>query len=51
VADRVFAMKEGRIVEGPPEGLAAEARLAELSAVERDALAMAALKAGLGPPP
>ena len=51
LADRVFAMKDGRIVEGPPEGLAAEARLAELSAVERDALALAALKAGLGPPP
>jgi molybdate transport system ATP-binding protein len=51
LADRVFAMKDGRIVDGPPEGLAAEARLAELSAVERDALALAALKAGLGPPP
>ena len=47
LADRVLSMKEGRIVEGPPEGLAAEARLAGMSAEERDALALAALKAGL----
>jgi molybdate transport system ATP-binding protein len=49
LADRVLAMREGRIVEGPPEDLTAEARLAQLSAEEKDALALAALKAGLGP--
>jgi molybdate transport system ATP-binding protein len=49
LADRVLAMREGRIVERPPEDLTAEARLAQLSAEEKDALALAALKAGLGP--
>lgn len=50
LADRVFAMKDGRIVAGPPEGPTAQALLAGLSAQDRDALALAALRAGLAPP-
>ena len=50
LADRVFAMKDGRIVDGPPDSLRAQSRLAKMSAEDRDALALAALKAGLGPP-
>jgi molybdate transport system ATP-binding protein len=50
LADCVLAMKDGRIVEGAPAGLTAQARLAALSAGERDALALAALQAGLEPP-
>jgi molybdate transport system ATP-binding protein len=50
LADRVFAMKDGRITDGPAEDRTAQERLAELSAEQRDALALAALKAGLSPP-
>ena len=49
LADHVLTMKDGRVVEGAPNGLTAEARLATMSAEERDVLALAALKAGIGP--
>jgi molybdate transport system ATP-binding protein len=48
LADHVFAMKSGRI-EGPIEAPTAEASLAMMSAEERDALALAALRAGIQP--
>jgi molybdate transport system ATP-binding protein len=50
LADRVFAMKDGRIADGPAEDRTAQARLATMSAEQRDALALAALRAGLAPP-
>ena len=50
LADRVFVMKDGRIVDRAPDDLTAKARLAQMSAQDRDALALAALKAGLDPP-
>ena len=49
LADHVFAMRDGRIVAGPPEGPTAQALLAGLSPEDKDALALAALRAGLGP--
>jgi molybdate transport system ATP-binding protein len=45
LADRVLHMQGGRIVTAPP---AAEPSLAGLDAAARDALALAALRAGLG---
>jgi molybdate transport system ATP-binding protein len=50
LTDYVLTMKDGRIVEGAAAGVTAEACLANMSAEERDALALAALKAGIGPP-
>lgn len=50
LADRVLVLREGRIVEADPNALSAEQRLAGLSAAERDALALAALRAGLNAP-
>ncbi len=49
LADHVLIMKDGRIVEGAPDGVTAQARLAKLSAKDRDALALAALMAGIDP--
>ncbi len=51
LADHVLTMKDGRIVEGAPGGVTAQARLAKMSAHDRDALALAALMAGIGPQP
>jgi hypothetical protein len=42
-------MRDGRIVAEPPEGPTAQALLAGLSPEDKDALALAALRAGLGP--
>lgn len=53
LADRILIMKSGRILEADPAAdarLTAEQRLAQMSGTERDALALAALLAGLGPP-
>lgn len=50
LADHVLTMKDGRIVEVAPQVVTAEARLAKMSAKDRDALALEALKAGMMPP-
>jgi molybdate transport system ATP-binding protein len=54
LADRVLTLKGGRIVEpdsvSTDAGLAARQRLAQMSGAEKDALALAALLAGLDPP-
>ncbi|HUO22125.1 MAG TPA: ATP-binding cassette domain-containing protein [Caulobacteraceae bacterium] len=48
LAAHAVVLRQGRLVEAAPDSLTPEERLALLSAEEKDALALAALKAGLG---